>query len=358
MAQMANTTDSERRPTSDDSYEAILPQLIQGLQRWERRPTSDDSYEAILHYTRSHGSWFDMLIEVAKKEYDVAPKIRRHWIRRDITEVIDRMPANHLYMVLDNAKMLSKLGVVLNDKQLARIESELTAERLRRDNVNYMAKLLLIGESKRNMAKVAEQWLRRSLSESGDYYIVLSNSKSIYKKLGVPVKTIFAIIDDESIVPRDRARQAGMYFLDSFFEGKKPRFSRELANDMIDILITMKKATYPWTGPKRTYDGRKGEQVLQTTKAVRKYDIVVCRNGLAGRYQDADALWILRGFPSDVVIKRCNELREAGFVVDVQGAVARMLEDCNRYSGLVLVEKLLGDGVIAWDAEQKKLIFP
>lgn len=332
MAQMANTTDSERRPTSDDSYEEIL------------------------HYTRSHGEWFRRLIEVAKKEYDVASKKRRRQIRQDIIDVIDEMPANYLHMVPDNAKTLSRLGVVLSDKQLARIESELTTERLRRDNVNYMAKLLLIGESKRDMAKVAEQWLRRSLSESSNYHIVLSNSKSIHKKLGVPVKTIFAIIDDESIVPRDRARQAGMYFLDSFFAGKKPRFSRELANDMIDILIIMKKATYLRTGPKWTYDEHNGEQVLQTTEAFRKYDIIVRCNGLWGRDQDADALWILRGFPSDVVIERRNELREAGFMVDVKGAVAQMLED-QPSCGLALVKRLISDGVMAWDAERKELVF-
>lgn len=335
MAQMANnTTDSERRSTGDDSYEEIL------------------------HYARSHGEWFRRLIDVAKREYDVASKKRCRQIRQDIIDVIDGMPANYLYMVPNNAKTLSKLGVVLSDKQLARIESELTAERPRCDNVDYMAKLLLIGESKRDMAKVAEQWLRRSLSESSNCFIVVSNSKSIYKKLGVPAKTIFAIIDDESIVPRDRARQAGMYFLDSFFTDKKPQFSRELANDMIDILIIMKKATYLWTGPEWTYDEHKGEQVLQTTKALRKYDIIVRCNGLEGRDQDADAFWILRELPSDVVIERRNELREAGFVVDVKGAVARMLEDCNRYGGLVLVEKLLRDDVMAWDAEQKKLIFP
>lgn len=332
MAQMANTTDSERRPTSDDSYEEIL------------------------HYTRSHGEWFDMLIEVAKKEYDAASKKRRRQIRQDIIDVIDEMPANYLHMVPDNAKTLSKLGIVLSDKQLARIESELTTERLSRDNVDYMAKLLLIGESKRDMAKVAEQWLRRSLSENSDYFIVVSNSKSIYEKLGVPVKTIFAIIDDESIVPRDRAWQAGMYFLDSFFEGKKPQFSRELANDMIDILIIMKKATYLRTGPKWTYDEHNGEQVLQTTEAFRKYDIIVRCNGLEGRDQDADAFWILRGFPSDVVIERRNELREAGFMVDVKGAVAQMLED-QPSCGLALVKRLISDGVMAWDAERKELVF-
>lgn len=334
MAQMANTTDSERRSTSDDSYEAIL------------------------HYTRSHGSWFDMLIEVAKKECDAASKKRRRQIRQDIIDVIDGMPANCLYRVPDNAETLSKLGIVLSDEQLARIENELTAERPRCDNVDYMAKLLLIGESKRDMAKVAEQWLRRSLSESSDYYIVLSNSKSIYEKLGVPVKTIFAIIDDESIVPEDRARQVGMYFLDSFFTDEKPQFSisRELANDMIDILIIMKKATYLLTGPKQTYDEHKGWQVLQTTEAIRKYDVIVRCNGLEGRVQDADAFWILRELPSDVVIERRNELREAGFMVDVKEVVARMLED-QPSCGLALVKRLFRDGVMAWDAEQEELVF-
>lgn len=323
----------------------------------ERRPTGDDSYEAILHCTRSHGERFRELVEVAKKEYDVASKKRRRQIRQDIIDVIDEMPANYLYMVPDNAKTLSKLGIVLSDKQLARIESELTTERLSRDNVDYMAKLLLIGESKRDMAKVAEQWLRRSLSENSDYFIVVSNSKSIYEKLGVPVKTIFAIIDDESIVPEDRARQVGAYFLESFFAYEKPQFSRELANDMIDILIIMKKATYLLTGPKWTYDEHKGGQVLQTTEAVRKYDVIVRCSVFEGRGQDADAFWILRELPSDVVIERRNELREAGFVVDVKGAVVRMLEDRPSY-GLELIKRLFSDGVMAWDAEQEELIFP
>lgn len=321
----------------------------------ERRPTGDDSYEKILCCTRSHGERFRELVEVAKKEYDVASKKRRRQIRQDIIDVIDEMPANYLHMVLDNAKTLSKLGVVLSDKQLARIESELTTERLRLDNVGYMAKLLLIGESKRDMAKVAEQWLRRSLSENSDPFIVVSNSKPIHEKLGVPVKTIFAIIDDESIVPEDRARQVGMYFLDSFFMDKKSQFSRELANDMIDILIIMKKATYLLTGPTQTYDKHKGWRVLQTTKAVRKYDVIV-RDSLEGRVQDADAFWILRKLPSDVVIERRNELREAGFVVDVKGVVVQMLEGRPSY-GLELIKRLFSDGVIAWDAEQKELIF-
>lgn len=332
MAQMANnTTDSERRPTSDDSYEEIL------------------------HYARSHGERFSELVEAAKKECDVASKERCRQIRQDIIDVIDGMPASCLYRVPDNAKTLSKLGVVLSDKQLARIESELTTERLRLDNVGHMAKLLLIGESKRDMVKVAEQWLRRSLSENSDYFIVVSNSKSIYEKLGVPVKTIFAIIDDESIVPEDRARQVGMYFLDSFFMDKKSQFSRELANDMIDILIIMKKATYLLTGPTQAYDEHKGWQVLQTTEAVRKYDVIV-RDSLEGRVQDADAFWILRKLPSDVVIERRNELREAGFMVDVKWAVAQMLED-QPSCGLALVKRLFSDGVMAWDAGRQDLVF-
>lgn len=333
-----------------------MAQMANNTTGSERRLTSDDSYETILCYTRSNCEWFRRLMEAAKKEYDVASKERRRQIRQDIIGVIYEMPANYLYMVPDNAKTLSKLGVVLSDKQLARIESKLTTERLRRDNVGYMAKLLLIGESKRDMAKVAEQWLRRSLSESSDYYIVVSNSKSIHEKLGVPAKTIFAIIDDESIIPRDRARQVGMYFLDSFFTDEKPQFSRELANDMIDILIIMKKATYLLTGPKQTYDEHKGWRILQTTEAVRKYDVIVRCNSLEGRVQDADAFWILRELPSDVVIERRNELREAGFIVDVKEVVARMLED-QPSRGLALVKRLFSDGVMAWDAEQEELIF-
>ena len=333
-----------------------MAQMANNTTGSERRLTGDDSYEKVLCCTRSHGERFRELVEVAKKEYDVTSKKRRRQIRQDIIDVIDGMPANCLYRVPANAETLSKLGVVLNDKQLARIENELTTERPRYDNVDYMAKLLLIGESKRDMAKVAEQWLRRSLPESSDYFIVVSNSKSIHEKLGVPVKTIFAIIDDESIVPRDRAWQAGMYFLDSFFMDKKSQFSRELANDMIDILIIMKKATYLLTGPTQAYDEHKGWQVLQTTEAVRKYDVIVRCNSLEGRVQDADAFWILRELPSDVVIERRNELREAGFVVDVKGTVVRMLEDRPSY-GLELIKRLFSDGVMAWDAEQEELVF-